>query len=66
MFTELFKPNRKRLRPLGLSDSLGLSLPGRRAAPCELWSEYGIARIAEIKLQRPSPLAKLLVEKAQT
>lgn len=65
MFTDIFRPRRKRNGArLDIPDALGRL--GGRAAPCELWTEYGTARIAEVKLQRPSPLATRVVQKAQT
>jgi hypothetical protein len=67
MLTGFFRLRRKRIdaQP-GFADTLGLSGGKGRIVPCELWTEYGIARIAEVKLHRPSPLATFLVQKAHT
>jgi hypothetical protein len=65
-FRDIFRPMSKPGRPgFGLADAADVSLMRGRTGPCELWTEYGMARIAEVKLQRPSPLATVPVQKAR-
>jgi hypothetical protein len=65
-FRDIFRPMRKLSQEYGLADTANVSRIRGRAGPCELWTEYGMARIAEVKLQRPSPLATIPVQKART
>ena len=49
-----------------LPDLLTVQKPHGLSGPCEVWSEFGIPHLAEVKLERPSALAIFVVQKART
>ena len=65
MWSSTFGRDRKckldsRFTPVG-----ALATKSGRFTPCELWVDYGVARIAETKLQQPSPLRPLYMQQAR-
>ncbi len=66
MFGAVFGLNRKRRNAaIALRDSQSFSFGAHTSRPCQFWTEFGVPRLAEVKLQRPSPLATAQVQKAR-
>jgi hypothetical protein len=65
MLAGFFHSRSGKKRPL-LPDILSDSNRNWRSLPCELWTEFGIPHLAEVKLERPSALAILVVQQART
>jgi len=66
MFAAILRAFRPRRAKSHLPGELGLASARGRSAPCALWTDYGTFRLSETKLQHPSPLAMLCLEKART
>jgi hypothetical protein len=56
---------RKTPRQPDLPDMLSDVRRTARTVPCELWTEFGVAHIADVKLERPSALVTLVMQKAR-